>query len=89
MMCDEQQSETAQVRCLRVSTEADPGALARVLAYFQILNVVPRRVIAEVGISGTQHIRIDFAGLTESQISVITARIGQVPCVESAHWHYL
>jgi hypothetical protein len=75
--------------CLRVSADADPGALARVLNSFQSLNVVPRRVIAELGTTGTLYIRIDVTGLTEGHLSLIAAKIGQVPCVGNAYWHRL
>ena len=78
-----------QALCLRVSADADPGALARVLSCFQSLNVVPRRVIAEHGTTGTLYIRIDVTGLTEGHLSLIAAKIGQVPCVGNAYWHRL
>lgn len=89
MIDEEESDESTQVLCLRVCTESEPSALARVLAHFQTLNVLPRRVIAEVGTSGAQYIRVDIAGLTEFQISLITAKIGQAPCVETAYWHRL
>jgi len=80
--------ETAtQALSLRVNAEADPGALARVLTCFQILNVVPRRVIAEAGTTGTLYIRIDVTGLTERLLSLIASQSGQVPLVEHACWH--
>ncbi len=78
-----------QALCLRVSADADPGALARVLMCFQTLNVVPRRVVAELGTTGTLYIRIDITGLTEGHLSLIAAKIGQVPCVGNAYWHRL
>ena len=78
-----------QAFCLRVSADADPGALPRVLGCFQSVNVVPRRVVAELGTTGTLHIRIDVTGLTEGHLSRIAARIGQVPCVGNAYWHRL
>jgi hypothetical protein len=78
-----------QALCLRVSTDADPGALARVLTCFQTLNVVPRRVIAELGTAGTLYIRVDITGLTERHLSLIAAKVGQVPCVGNAYWHRL
>jgi hypothetical protein len=80
---------TTQALCLRVCAEADPGALARVLNCFQSLNIVPRRVIAEHGTAGTLYIRIDVTGLTEGHLSLIAAKIGQVPCVGNAYWHRL
>lgn len=79
----------SQALCLRVSADADPGALARVLNCFQSLNVVPRRVIAEHGTTGTLYIRIDVTGLTEGHLTLIAAKIGQVPCVGNAYWHRL
>lgn len=83
------EEDLTQALCLRVSADADPGALARVLTCFQSLNVVPRRVVAEQGTTGTLHIRIDVTGLTEGHLSLIAARIGQVPCVGNAYWHRL
>jgi len=80
---------TTQALCLRVSADADPGALSRVLNSFQTLNVVPRRVVAELGTSGTLYIRIDVTGLTEGHLTLIAAKIGQVPCVGNAYWHRL
>jgi hypothetical protein len=82
--------ETAtQALSLRVNADADPGALARVLTSFQTLNVVPRRVVAELGTTGTLYIRIDVTGLTERHLSLIATKIGQVPCVGNAYWHRL
>ena len=82
--------ETAtQALCLRVCADADPSALARVLICFQTLNVVPRRVLAELGTTGTLHVRIDVTGLTEQHLSLIAAKIGQVPSVGNAYWHRL
>src|SRR6185312_693235 len=78
-----------QALCLRVSADADPGALARVLTCFQTLNVVPRRVVAELGTTGMLYIRIDVTGLTEGHLSLIAAKVGQVPCVGNAYWHRL
>lgn len=78
-----------QALCLRVSAEADPGALARVLSCFQTLNIVPRRVVSELGTTGTLYIRVDVTGLTEGHLSLIAAKVGQVPCVGNAYWHRL
>ena len=83
------QEPATQALCLRVCAEADPGALARVLNCFQSLNVVPRRVIAEHGTGGALYIRIDVTGLTEGHLSLIAAKIGQVPSVGNAYWHRL
>lgn len=61
--------------------------MTRVLERFQNLNVVPRRLIAELGTSEILYVQIDTVGITESQLSLIAAKIGQVPCVLNAYWH--
>jgi (p)ppGpp synthase/HD superfamily hydrolase len=72
---------------LRVTTEADPGALARVLERFQNLNILPRRVVAELATTGALRIQIDVTGLSEDALSRIAAKLGQVPSVFDAYWH--
>jgi hypothetical protein len=84
---EESSAESLQVLCLRVTAEADPGALPRVLANFQHLNVLPRRVIAEMGSEKLLHVRIDVAGVTEARLSVMAAKLEQIPTVLSAYWH--
>jgi hypothetical protein len=74
---------------LRVAADADPGALARVLERFQNLNIVPRRITAELGANGTLHIQVDIFGLTEERLTLIAAKIGQVPSIVNAYWHRL
>jgi hypothetical protein len=78
-----------QALCLRVCADADPGALARILTHFQDLNIVPRRVTAELGTGGALHVRVDVTGLTEGRLSLIAAKVGQLPCVGNAYWHWL
>jgi len=75
------------VLTLRVAADADPGALARVLERFQNLNVTPRRVVAEWGINATLHVQVDIAGLSEERVSLIAAKLGQVPSIVNAYWH--
>ena len=82
-------AESVQVLCLRVTAEADPGALPRLLANFQHLNVLPRRVVAEFGSDEVLHVRIDVVGVPEPRLSVLTAKMGQIPTVLSAYWHRL
>lgn len=72
---------------LRVAAEPDPGALARVLERFQNLNIVPRRVAAAWGTAGTVHIEVEASGVSEEQIRLIAAKLGQVPSILNAHWH--
>jgi len=73
---------------LKVVAEADSGALLRVLERFQNLGVLPRRVVAEFGSADYLNIQVDVAGLDESRLTLIAAKLGQMPCVERAYWHY-
>jgi hypothetical protein len=72
---------------LRVTAETDPGALARILERFQNLNIVPRRVVAEWASTGMLHVEVQIAGLREETLDLITAKLGQVPCIQNAYWH--
>jgi hypothetical protein len=72
---------------LRIAADADPGALARVLERFQNLNIVPRRVVAELATTGTLHVQVDIAGLPEETVTLIAAKLNQVPCIVNVHWH--
>ena len=73
---------------LRVVAEADAGALMRVLERFQNLGVLPRRVIAEFTTTDSLSIQLDVAGLEESRLTLIAAKLGELPCVTQAYWHY-
>jgi hypothetical protein len=72
---------------LRVAAEPDPGVLARVLERFQNLNVVPRRVLAEWATTGTLHVEVQVGGISEDMLSLIAAKLGQVPSILNAYWH--
>jgi hypothetical protein len=74
---------------LQVEAEADPGALSRVLEQFQNINVLPRRVIAELDMDGVLHIQLDVLGINEERLSRIAATLGQVTTVLAAFWHYV
>jgi hypothetical protein len=80
-------ADSIQVLCLSVTAEADPAVLSRLLGNFQQLNVVPRRVIAEVGCEGLLHVRIDVAGLPEARLTVLAAKLDQIPTVIRAYWY--
>jgi len=73
---------------LRVVAEADAGVLMRVLERFQNLGVLPRRVIAEFTSSDSVSIQLDVAGMEESRLSIIAAKVGEMPFVTRAYWHY-
>jgi hypothetical protein len=82
-------SSASSLLRLRVIAEADPGALARVLERFQNLNVLPRRVIAEFATNDKLHVQVDIFGLTEERLTMIAAKIAEVPAVLSSYWHPL
>jgi len=73
---------------LRVLAEADAGALMRVLERFHNMGVLPRRVIAEFTTTDSLSIQVDIAGVEEDRMSLIAAKLGQIPCVTQAYWHY-
>jgi hypothetical protein len=81
-------SEYTSVCRLRVVAEADSGALMRVLERFQNCNVLPRRVVAEFGTHGVLHIQVDICGMSESTLTLIAAKLGQVPIILDAYWHH-
>jgi hypothetical protein len=72
---------------LRVVADADPGALARVLGRFQTLNVLPRKVTAELCITGVYHVEVDILGMPEDTLRGIAAKLGETPCIHTARWH--
>ncbi|MEJ0040523.1 MAG: hypothetical protein WDO68_31620 [Gammaproteobacteria bacterium] len=89
MSADSVSPASFSVLRLRVTAEADPGAIARVLERFQNLNVVPRRVVAEYGTAEILHIQVDVAGVTEDRLSLIAARLEQCPIITRAFWHHI
>ena len=80
---------TTALLCLRVSTDGDPSVLTRLLGHFHNLNLTPRRVLAEFGSDSHMHVKVDVSGLSEERLTLITAKVGQNPCVLNAYWHYL
>jgi (p)ppGpp synthase/HD superfamily hydrolase len=73
---------------LKVVAEADAGALMRVLERFHNMGVLPRRVVAEFTTADFLSIQVDIAGVEESRMTLIAAKLGQIPCVNQAYWHY-
>jgi hypothetical protein len=51
-------------------------------------GVLPRRVIAEFTSSDSLSIQLDVTGMEESRLSLIAAKLGEMPCVTRAYWHY-
>lgn len=72
---------------LQVVSDADPTAIARVVERFTNLNVVPRRLLAEFGSNDTLHIQVDVFGLSEDQLSLVAAKIGEAPAIISTRFH--
>jgi hypothetical protein len=81
-------NESFSLLRLRVVAEADAGALMRVLERFQNLGVLPRRVIAEFTTTDSVSIQLDVAGLEESRLTLIAAKLGELPFITQAYWHY-
>jgi hypothetical protein len=82
------QVESYSLLRLRVVAEADAGVLMRVLERFQNLGVLPRRVIAEFTTADSVSIQLDVAGMEESRLTIIAAKLGEMPFVTRAYWHY-
>lgn len=66
---------------LHVVAESDPSALARVIERFQQLNIVPRRVLAELDDAGFLNICVDVEDLKLDAALFIAAKVGQMPCI--------
>ncbi len=60
----------------------------RVLERFHNMGVLPRRVIAEFTTTDSLSIQVDVAGVEEDRMSLIAAKLGQIPCISQAYWHY-
>jgi hypothetical protein len=89
MLCEEQRLQSTALLRLRVTAEADPAALARVIERFQNLNVLPNRFIAESGSTGVLHIQVDVCGISEERLTLIAARLSQCACILTVHWHFV
>jgi hypothetical protein len=74
---------------LRVTADADPGVVARVLERFQNLNVLPRRVVAEADINNRFRIEVDVLGMPEAQMTLVAIKLRQNTSVLNAYWHRL
>jgi hypothetical protein len=72
---------------LRVVTDADPLALVRVLERFQNLNILPRKVTAELCFSGVFHVEVDVTGLAEDILTIVAAKLAASTCIRTAHRH--
>jgi hypothetical protein len=84
-MCTENFSRSR----LRVVADADPGVIARVLERFHNMNVLPRRIHAELGSNNVFHIEVDVFGIDAQRRRFIAAKVAQAVCVVNAYWHEL
>jgi hypothetical protein len=82
-------STLVSVLHLRVTTDSDPGGIARVLERFQNLNVLPRKVSAEWATTGLMHIEVQIAGMPEEMLTLIAAKLNSVPSIVNAYWYRL
>ena len=75
------QAPAAAVLRLKAIVESDPGALVRVLQFFQARNIVPRQVMARrLGAEFVEtEIEIDPADLGPDALRLIAARIQEMP----------
>jgi len=85
----EQDSSPQSLLRVQVTTDGDASVLTRLLGYLQNLNITPREINAAFGSHALMHLTVDIFGLPEERVSIITAKIGQHPCVLSAYWHRL
>lgn len=88
MTVEDDYSPASALLRLRVTADGDPGVLPRLLGLFQNLNITPQRVVAEFGINALMHLGIDLSGFPEERLSLIAAKISQIPCVLNAYWHH-
>jgi (p)ppGpp synthase/HD superfamily hydrolase len=72
---------------LRVTADADPGVVARVVERFQNLNVLPRRVFAEADSNNRFSIEVDVFGLAATQMSMVAAKLRQNTSVLNVYWY--
>ena len=86
---NDEDTQTTKLLRLRVSAEADPGLVARLLGYFQNLNMVPHRIVAEFATTHMMHIHIDLSGMSERRLTLLAARVQQWVPVTHAYWHWL
>jgi prephenate dehydratase len=71
---------------LKAVVEADPGALVRVLQFFQARNLIPRTVASErLGDEYLQiQIELDPAELADDGFRIVVSKINELPIVLAA-----
>lgn len=71
---------------LKAVVEADPGALVRVLQFFQARNLIPRKVASErLGDEYLQiQIELDPAEIADDGFRIVVSKINELPVVLAA-----
>jgi hypothetical protein len=78
---------TPSRRRLQIVSDADPGAIARVVERFQNLNIVPRRLSAEFSSNNLLHIEVDVCGIPDEQLVLIIGKIRQATSILNVYWY--
>jgi prephenate dehydratase len=80
-----QVSNAAALR-LKAVVEADPGALVRVLQFFQARNLIPRTVASErLGAEYLQiQIELDPTEIADDGFRIVVSKINELPVVLAA-----
>jgi hypothetical protein len=87
MIAESSSQEHLALFRLQVTAEPDPNVLSRVLERFQNLNILPRSVMAELGVREVLHIRIDVLGLDADRMTIIAAKLNEGTNILAANWH--
>jgi len=74
---------------LQVVVDSDPGDIARVLERFHNLNIMPRRIHAELASNDLLHVEVDVFRVDSVKRRLIAAKLAQTICVLKVDWHEL
>jgi hypothetical protein len=80
-------SEESCLLRLRVVADADPIALVCILGRFQNLNVLPRRVEAELCPTEVFYVQVDVMCRDGDMLTLIATKLREMPCIRDADWH--
>jgi prephenate dehydratase len=77
------QSNNTAVARLKAVVEADPGALVRVLQFFQARNVIPLRVDSRrMGLDFLEiEVHLDLTELSSDAVRIVVSKINELPIV--------
>lgn len=64
-----------------IEAHADPGAVARVVAPFAVLSLVPERLVVNSRTNDLLVIRLDVRGLDADRADHLSARLSQIALV--------